>query len=204
VVAVAPPTDAKPAAGDSWDLNPDDIAPKAAAKDDAPPDTAKDEPTPGAKVAGADDAQAAPKDEPKDAPKDEVVEAEADDEPKAVRRSAPRPGAKDRAAYTKATNAFEKAMKKQGLVPGDVPDVDAEALRARLLAKQGKLGDAADAMEKATDGAAAAKITRGLVLKKLDRFNKRYDKVETPAQKEKLKPLSTEISQKLAGVSTLS
>ncbi len=202
VVAQANPPatdDAKPAVvekpaqpvgdGDSWDLNPDDIAAKAAGDgkvlDKAP---AQVEP------AQVEPAQVEPA-------QDEPAATDGDDDAPDVKkeRAAPKPGAKDRAAYARAAAAFDKAMKKQGLVPGDLPDADAEAQKARLLAKQGKAESAAQTMERATVMAAGAKITRGMVLKKLDRFNKRYDKVETPAQKQKLTPLSTQISQKLAG-----
>ncbi|OGQ25405.1 MAG: hypothetical protein A2138_26465 [Deltaproteobacteria bacterium RBG_16_71_12] len=94
--------------------------------------------------------------------------------------------------------ALRAAMSKKGLIPGDLPRVEADLARAHYIAMRDKRAEADKLVGDAKATVEAQKIDRALVLSKLARFNSRYDKKRRADVADKVEPLAREAGQAFA------
>jgi hypothetical protein len=86
------------------------------------------------------------------------------------------------------------AMKKRGIVPGDVPAVDALLAKAKKAEAHGKSADASSALEKARALVDKTAIDRGFITAKQKRLNFVIDRAPASAQS-KLASLQSDVEK---------
>ena len=85
--------------------------------------------------------------------------------------------------------AVEATMRQKGLITGDHGGLDRTHGRARVLLRRGKFTEAVETAERALGFARSLSIDRRFVETKLGRLNKRFAKINDPAQRKRLEGL---------------
>jgi serine/threonine protein kinase len=120
-----------------------------------------------------------------------------DDPPPDVKKQ-PRPaGNPDRSRYVRKNRAVASLAASRGFIGGDVPKADRARSAARKLSKKKKYGDATRKLADAERLIKATTIDQAFVTKKLQRFNRLYDKASA-AKKKKVGPMIKDVGKALS------
>jgi serine/threonine protein kinase len=105
-----------------------------------------------------------------------------------------RAAAAHRAEVGKLRRAIDSIMRKQAILDGDVPALDSQRARMAQQAKRGRFAEASAAAEKGLALAKRVEVNQRFVMRKLDRFNRQFDKTREVASRRKLDVLTREIT----------